>query len=275
KQYLVPASAGDKASCNKSQSKVCAAAEVKGMRLSRDFYKGDRAMRESGFDTSFRFGAFSGSTHHFAPVCLNSLLYKYEIDMAALANELGRTEESNTWTQYAATRKAAINKYLWDEQQGGFYDYDFIAAKRSHYTYATAFYPLWAGIATPKQQAATISTVLPKLLLPHGLAMSDRPTGMQWDLPFSWAPTVYFAAIGLQSTGHNEAASAIANRYINTVQANYTREGTLREKYNAETGTTETNLAAGYRSNNAGFGWTNGVYLRLLSLESSEVRPKQ
>lgn len=104
--------------------------------------------------------------------------------------------------------------------------------------------------------------------------MSDQQTGMQWDLPFSWAPTVYFAAEGLRQTGHTGAANGIATRYVQTVQANYNREGTLREKYNAETGTTETNLAAGYRSNNAGFGWTNGVYLRLLPLESSEVRPK-
>jgi alpha,alpha-trehalase len=275
KQYLVPASAPDKASCNKAESKVCAAAQVKGMRLSRDFYRGDRAMRESGFDTSFRFGPFSGSTHHFAPVCLNSLLYRYETDMATLATELGRKEESNTWTQYAEARKAAINKYLWDQKQGGFYDYDFVTAKRSTYIYASAFYPLWAGIATPQQQTATITTIMPKLMQSHGLAMSDRPTGMQWDLPYMWAPTVYFAAIGLQTTGHTAAANGIAEHYLQTVESNYNREGTIREKYNAETGTTDTPLAAGYRSNNAGFGWTNGVYIRLLRFESPEVRPKQ
>ena len=39
-------------------------------------------MRESGFDVSFRFGPFSADTHHYAPVCLNSLLYKTENDLA-------------------------------------------------------------------------------------------------------------------------------------------------------------------------------------------------
>jgi alpha,alpha-trehalase len=58
--------------------------------LSRDFYKGDRAMRESGFDPSFRFGVFDGSTHHFAPVCLNALLYKYELDLAWMADRAGQ-----------------------------------------------------------------------------------------------------------------------------------------------------------------------------------------
>src|SRR5262249_24555965 len=32
--------------------------------LSKDYYKDDRSMRESGFDVSFRFGAFGAATHH-------------------------------------------------------------------------------------------------------------------------------------------------------------------------------------------------------------------
>ena len=273
KQYLVPAAAGDKASCDKAQSRVCAAAEVNGNRLTRDFYKGDRAMRESGFDTSFRFGAFSGATHHFAPVCLNSLLFRYETDMASLAAELGRTEEAATWKGYADARKAAINRYLWDESLGGFYDYDFTTGTRSTYRYATTFYPIWAGAASPHQVTVLATNALPRLLQSHGLTMSDHATGMQWDMPYTWAPTVYFAAKGLNTASRTADARAIAGRYVKTVQDNFVREGTLREKYNADTGTTETPLAAGYRSNNAGFGWTNGVYLRLLPLVSPEVRP--
>ncbi len=63
-------------------SRVCADAWVDGYRLSADFYLGDRAMRESGFDVTFRFGPFAGSTHHYAPACLNSLLFRYEQDLA-------------------------------------------------------------------------------------------------------------------------------------------------------------------------------------------------
>ena len=62
-------------------------------------------MRESGFDTSFRFGPFSGSTNHYAPVCLNSLLYKYETDMAHFATLLGRTAETAQWNQRASMRQ--------------------------------------------------------------------------------------------------------------------------------------------------------------------------
>src|SRR5205807_2616378 len=66
---------------------------VKKFFLNRDFYKGDRAMRESGFDISFRFGPYSSQTHHYAPVCLNSLLYKTEKDLEQMSLILGKRNE--------------------------------------------------------------------------------------------------------------------------------------------------------------------------------------
>ena len=61
--------------------------------LTPDYYKGDRSMRESGFDISFRFGPYGAATHHYAPICLNSLLYKTEKDLQAMAEILGRKDE--------------------------------------------------------------------------------------------------------------------------------------------------------------------------------------
>ena len=54
---------------------------AKKISLSPDYYKGDRSMRESGFDISFRSGPYGAATHHYAPICLNSLLYKTEKDL--------------------------------------------------------------------------------------------------------------------------------------------------------------------------------------------------
>src|SRR5438309_3761374 len=88
--------------------------------LNADYYKGDRAMRESGFDVSSRFGPFGAATHHFAPVCLNSLLYKYETDMGQISQILGKTDDAKKWSQRAADRKAKIQKYLWDPERGLF-----------------------------------------------------------------------------------------------------------------------------------------------------------
>ena len=267
-QYLVAAAKGDTASCDQRLTAVCRHAEVDGMRLTRDFYQGDRAMRESGFDTSFRFGAFSGSTHHFAPVCLNSLLYRYELDMAGFATELGKTADAARWRARAKARRAAINRYLWDEARGLFVDYDYVARRQSGYLYSTVFYPLWAGVATAGQ-ASRIKEVLPRLEMAHGLAMSSERTGMQWDRPYGWAPEFWFAVEGLRGFGFSADGDRLAGKFRGVVEANYARDGTIREKYDVEDGSAEVRLAAGYRANGVGFGWTNGVYLRLLPTDGS------
>lgn len=260
--YLVPASAGDEASCYQKLTHVCAAAEVNSMRLSRDFYRGDRADRESGFDTTFRFGAFAGSTHHIAPVCLNALLYQYELDMAGFAKELNKPADVKLWNSRAAARKAAMNKYLWSDGQGSFVDYDFDKRRQTEYLYPSAFYPLFAGIATPQQAKQTMA-VLPKLEHEHGLAMGTRNTGQQWDLPFGWAPVAWFTDIGLRRYGFTADADRLAQKFRADVESNYLREGNIREKYDVETGQTTTRVVFGYKANGIGFGWTNGVYLRL------------
>jgi alpha,alpha-trehalase len=254
-----------KTSCDITVSKVCAHAFVNGHRLTAAFYRGDRAMRESGFDTSFRFGPFSGSTEDYAPVCLNSLLYKYERDMAHFATLLGRHAEATDWEHRAAARRDAINKYLWNPTKGMFYDYDFVTQKQSAYNYITAFYPLWANLAT-SQQAAALEHHLSLFEHEGGLAMSDNDSGTQWDLPFGWAPTNWLAIKGLAQYGFTKDASRLAEKFSQTILQNFQTDGTIREKYNVVSGSANVAVATGYKSNVVGFGWTNGVYLQMRDL---------
>jgi alpha,alpha-trehalase len=254
-----------KTSCDITTSKVCAHAHVDGHRLSAAFYRGDRAMRESGFDTSFRFGPFSGSTDEYAPVCLNSLLYKYERDMEHFATLLGRTAEAAEWKQRANARRDAINKYLWNPETGMFYDYNFVTKQRSKYNYVTAFYPLWAGLASP-EQAASMRRHLPLFEHDGGLAMSDDDSGTQWDLPYGWAPANWLAVKGLEQYGFKSDADRIASKFNTTVLQNFLHDSTIREKYNVVEGSANIAVATGYKSNVVGFGWTNGVYLEMNDL---------
>ena len=268
-----------KISCDIAASRVCAHAHVAGHRLTADFYRGDRAMRESGFDTSFRFGPFSGSTGDYAPVCLNSLLYKYERDMAHFATLLGRPAEATEWNRRAAVRREAINKYLWSPTQSMFYDYDFVTQKQSTYKYLTTFYPLWTGLAT-KQQAAALRNHLSDFEHDGGLAMSDTNSGTQWDLPFGWAPTNWLAIKGLAQYGFTQDASRIARKFSRTILQNFLADATIREKYNVVSGSANVAVATGYKNNVVGFGWTNGVYLQMrdLLLHQSKrptIAPKQ
>ena len=231
--------------------------------LTPEFYKGDRAMRESGFDVTFRFGPFGGSTQDYAPVCLNSLLYKMERDLAELATDLRRPSESRHWSQLAKHRKQLINRYLWDSTNGLFEDYNLRLHRRSNYLYASIFYPLWTGLATPAQ-ARAVRRHLSQLEYSGGLAMSDCETGVQWDKPYGWAPIQLIAVEGLRRYGFHDDANRISHNFLTMVAENAKKDGFIREKYNVVNRSTVANVTAGYASNVVGFGWTNGAFLVLL-----------
>ena len=237
--------------------------ETEAITLSRDFYRADRSMRESGFDVSFRFGPHGAGTHHFAAVCLNSLLFKYEKDLEEISKLLGNAKDSDEWKKRAAKRNENIQKYLWDAQRGFFFDYNIDRKERSTYEYITTFYPLWAGAAT-KEQAAAVMKNISKLERPGGLVMSPYETEGQWDYPYAWAPTQLIAIEGIRKYGFNSDADRISYNFLSMVAANFRHDGTIREKYNAVTRSSETAVKAGYNINVVGFGWTNAVFLVFL-----------
>lgn len=231
--------------------------------LSADYYKGDRAMRESGFDISFRFGPYGAASHHYAPVCLNSLLYKSEKDLEHISEILGKKADAEKWREEAEKRKDAIQKYLWDADRGMYFDYDFEKQERSTYEYVTTFYPLWAGLASPDQARRVLQNIK-RFERPGGLAMSPYETGGQWDYPYAWAPCQLLAVEGMRRAGYNEDADRVSYEFLSMVLENFQRDGTIREKYDAVKRSSETQVTAGYHMNIVGFGWTNGVFLALL-----------
>jgi alpha,alpha-trehalase len=239
--------------CEKSQE----------FKLSADYYKGDRSMRESGFDVSFRFGPFGAATHHYAPVCLSSLLYKTEKDMEQISRWLGRSADADKWSRRAVARQKLIVRYLWDQRQGLFFDFDLETGKQSSYRYASTFYPLWAGLATPEQAKAVAENI--KIFeRPGGLAMSPYETGAQWDLPYGWGNIEMLAIEGLRRYGFNAEADRISYEFVSMVVENFRRDGNIREKYNVVTRSSESSVELGYHMNVVGFGWTNAAVLELL-----------
>src|SRR6266446_4848150 len=243
------------------------------VRLSADYYKGDRSMRESGFDISFRFGAYGSATHHYAPVCLNSLLYKTEKDMDQISVLIGKGAEAKVWRTRASTRQSRMRQYLWDGERGFFFDYDFTNSKKSTYRYLTTYYPLWAGLATPEQAAAVVKN-LAVFEQPGGLAMSPENSGVQLDYPYGWAPVELLAIQGLRRYGYNTEADRLSYKFLSTVIENFQRDGTIREKYNVVTRSSESQVAAGYQTNVIGFGWTNAAFLELLHALPKEAVEK-
>ncbi len=235
-------------------------------RLTDLFYKGDRSMRESGFDPSNRFGPFSVDIIHYAPVCLNSLLYQMELDAGRIMEELNDSPAAARWRERAGRRRERINALLWDPERGLYFDYNFTTRQRRIYEFATTFYPLWTGIATPAQ-AARVRANLPRLEAPGGLLTSLHVTGNQWDAPFGWAPLQLIAVEGLRRYGFDEDAHRLSAKFISLVSKEFQEHGTIVEKY--DVGRRESDVEAGikygYAANQVGFGWTNAAVLRLLA----------
>ena len=253
-------------SCDVAASHVCRKAWAEGYRLTADFYRGDRAMRESGYDSSFRFAAFSGATHHFAPVCLNALLYRYERDMEHFAHLLGLPGEAAGWRRKASARAAAMHRYMWQAKSGEFADYDLEKHRPSGYPYVTSLYPLWAGVARP-EEARQMVKHLGQFERRGGLSMSENASGLQWDEPLGWAPANWFVVEGLKAYGYKAEAQRIAEKFVLTADKGFARDGTLREKYNVTDPEQPVVVSAGYKANGVGFGWTNGVYLEFVALQ--------
>jgi alpha,alpha-trehalase len=234
-------------------------------RLTDLFYKGDRSMRESGFDPSNRFGPFGVDVIHYAPVCLNVLLHRMENETATIAGILGNDQAAQLWRQRAESRRSLIDRYLWDEQAGFYFDHNFQTGKRRPYQFATTFYPLWAGIASPGQ-AARVQQNLRKLEQPGGIVTSPHVTGNQWDAPFGWAPLQLIAVEGLRRYGYTNDAQRVAQAFLALVLKEFNEHGTIVEKYDVSRRESDVSASIrfGYSANEIGFGWTNGVFLHLL-----------
>ncbi len=238
--------------------------DAKTNQLTPLFYKGDRSMRESGFDPSNRFGPFNIDIIHYNPVCLNSLLYLMEDQTAEILTILNRAGDAVIWRKRAQDRAARINQLMWSAADGLYYDYDFVHRRTRRYAFLTTFYPLWAGIATA-DQAARVVRNLHVFEQPGGLQTSSKRSGDQWDAPFGWAPLQWIAVEGLRRYGYKAEAGRISMKFLSMLVREFTKLGTLEEKYDVVRGRADVSkgLRYGYRTNEAGFGWTNAVFTAL------------
>ena len=244
-------------------------------RLTPLFYRADRAMRESGFDPSSRFGPFSAGILDYDPVDLNSLLYRMETDLSAIHAELGQRDQAALWASRAQGRAEKINRLMWDDKEGLYFDYNFREGARSNYRYLTTFYPLWVGIAS-QAQAARVAGNIHLFERAGGLQTSTQSSGDQWDAPFGWAPLQLIAVEGLRRYGFEEAADRVSVKFLSMVLDDFKKHGTIREKYDVVSGRSDMSagLRFGYATNEIGFGWTNAAFLVLYYKLSPRGRDK-
>ncbi|KAI0925609.1 hypothetical protein AcV5_008299 [Taiwanofungus camphoratus] len=193
-----------------------------------EYFLHDRAVRESGHDTTYR---FEKRCANLGTIDLQALLYKYEVDIGTAIREVFddeleleedfplapfppspeayasphresskiRLQNSTVWFERAEFRKQMIDRYCWNESKSLYFDYDTVQEKQILYESVTAFWTLWAGCASEEQCWKLISNSLKKFEVLGGLVSGteesrgrislDRPN-RQWDFPYAWSVAV-------------------------------------------------------------------------------------
>ncbi len=226
-----------------------------------------RAAAESGWDFGSRWlrdpqKLASIHTTEIVPIDLNSLLWASERIIARRSREAGDTAGAAAFERMAATRRAAIDRYLWQAREGRFADWDMTTRAATPAVSAATLFPLFAGHATPAQARAVAAFASARLTAPGGLRTSSIRTGQQWDAPNGWAPLQWVGIEGLARAGFEPQARTLAARWIATVNRTYRETGKLLEKYDVEE---RRPGGGGEYPTQDGFGWTNGVTAALIA----------
>jgi alpha,alpha-trehalase len=235
-------------------------------------YRHIRAAAESGWDFSSRWFADGNrmetiQTTDLLPVDLNCLLYFLEKTLVHAYRLLPDHTPVEVMKDRAQLRKAAIQKYFWSEAEGFYFDYNFSEKKPSAAWTLAAVFPLFFQIAEKEQAAKVAQHIENKFLHAGGLATTFVHSGQQWDAPNGWAPLQWMTFQGLRNYGFDTLAAEIRRRWLALNEKTYAATGKMMEKYNVMD--PDAKAGGGEYPNQDGFGWTNGVYLKLMKVDKS------
>ncbi|KXS22004.1 glycoside hydrolase family 37 protein [Gonapodya prolifera JEL478] len=186
------------------------------------------------------------------------------------------TLTSPVFQQLATRTRAAADRYLWNEKQGIYFDYD-IAQKEQHvYETVTTFWALWAGMASQEQAESVVTEGSRRFEVVGGLVSGtlesrgrvglDRPN-RQWDYPFGWAPHQIMAWEAVRNYGYKELSQRFAYRWLYTItKAFVDYNGVVPEKFDVVDMTHKVDVEYGNVGTDfkfvprEGFGWMNASY---------------
>jgi len=245
------------------------------------YFQHDRSMRESGHDTTTRLDHISANLN---TVDLNSILYKYETDIAELIQNYfedsfkykNEVMDSSLWFSKANKRKKQMMNLMWNEAESTFCDYNFTSKEQQPYYSASNLYPLWAKICSEEQAQKIVKNHLPKYSYKGGIASTSQETigsnstegkERQWDFPYGWAPHQMLIWKGLINYGFEDKAQEIIYRWLwLIVKAAVNYNGLIPEKFNVEECTHQVDVEYGNVGTNfkyvpeGGFGWINASF---------------
>jgi hypothetical protein len=184
---------------------------------------------ESGLDNSPRFDfdeemdCIDFSSFFALDTHILSLLYK----------EVGDSKNSEKWESVSKKVASLINKLMWDDEDGVYYDRLFSGELTKVLTPAS-FLPMFAGISTKEQAEKMVKVLTDKRLL-----WSKCPVASisQQDPRFSndmwrggvWANLNYFIIEGLKNYGYIELADLLRDKTLDMINKWYQQSGCIFE----------------------------------------------
>lgn len=224
---------------------------------------------ESGMDNAVRFddakmlangkGAWSLDQES---VDLNAYLHREKLDLAELADVLGKRDEAAAWRRDADAMRQRIGTRFFDAEAGWFFDARLGTGEHIRAFGSEGWTPLWAGIASGDEARGVIATMLdPKRFatrMPFPTLAADdarfSPVKGYWRGPV-WLDQARFGVEALRRYGHAAEADALTVRLLQAegLQA----QAPMYENYDPLTG-------RGTQARN--FSWSAASYLWLLGV---------
>ena len=135
-----------------------------------------------------------------------------------------------------------MEKFLWDKDKGMWFDYDTVKKKQTTHENVTTFWPLWAGVVTPKQAVDMVSKALPSfesmggiLPFPKNSESKDKskPDISQIKRSYSQPLHQMIVWLGLTRYGFTEEAERLAYKWLYLITKTFVdSNGKLAEEYN-------------------------------------------
>lgn len=193
--------------------------------------------------------------------------------------KIAKKHDGSIHKRSAESLKEAVEAVFWNPEEGIWFDWDLRNKQPRKFYYPTNFVPLWTGCYDHEKTLDIAKSVVKYVnatridTYPGGIPISLERTGEQWDYPNAWPPLVGIVIEGIKNLKTKETEELAIKLSAAWLRSNYlgwsTYNESMFEKYDAE--------IPGHRGSGGeygvqeGFGWSNGLVLRLLELYGSVI----
>lgn len=220
---------------------------------------------------------FDGATRLFA-VDLNAFLSMECEIMARFATLIDLADEAADWRRKHDELNRQINRLLWNEEAGFYFDYDPKTKTQTNVLAVSGFMPLLCGavdehkmrrLIEQMENPGTFGTEVP---LPSAVAGKEfANTEDMWRGPM-WVNTNWLIAYGLEHAGHKLQASRLRERTMTEIERRYVELGSLFEFYDGHGLIAPDKLPRKGRNDPSSpyhqaihdYGWTSSLYADLV-----------